>query len=99
MITIALALALLQLAPIAPLGFEDFAVTQAFAGRPVPADLASHPRARLYQTVLREQADAGPNFAGHYTIVVIGCGTSCARIAVVDARTGRVFFPRGLSAA
>jgi hypothetical protein len=98
MITIALALSL-QLAPTAPLAFETFPVSPIFAGRPVPPDLASHPLARVYKTVLRREATKGPNFAGHYTIVRIGCGTGCARIAVVDAGTGRVFFPRGLSAA
>jgi len=69
MITIALALALVQLATTPPLALEDFPVTQTFAGRPVPPDLASHPRAQVYKTVLREQAGEGPNFAGHYTII------------------------------
>ena len=50
--------------------------------------------ARRYKTVLRRGATVGPNFAGHYTIVAWGCGTSCVTLAVVDAGTGSVHFPR-----
>ena len=34
----------------------------------------------------------GPNFAGNYTIARWGCGSTCVGFAVVDARTGRVYF-------
>jgi hypothetical protein len=32
----------------------------------------------------------GANFAGHYTIVVTGCGTGCTSNLMVDRRTGKV---------
>jgi hypothetical protein len=51
------------------------------------------PRARTFRTRLREGASAGPNFAGRYTFVQWGCGTGCAQSGVIDAATGRVFFP------
>ncbi len=64
-----------------------------FTGPPAPVDLRSHVWAPVYRTNLREGARKGPNFAGHYTIIIWGCGhTDCATLAVVDARTGRVFF-------
>jgi hypothetical protein len=47
----------------------------------------------MYRTRLTEDSRGGPNFAGHYTVVVWGCGTGCAQMGVVDARNGRVFFP------
>lgn len=46
--------------------------------------------------MLREGAKAGPNFAGHYTIVSWGCGTACIEVAIVDATNGHVFFPAQL---
>ena len=42
-------------------------------------------------------AKDGPNFAGHYTIVRWGCGSDCRQFAIVDARTGTVYFPRELT--
>ena len=35
----------------------------------------------------------GPNFAGHYIIVEIGCGSPCVVMAIVDALTGRIYNP------
>ena len=73
---------------------EDFPVPKSdrFRGKPVPVVLSSK-RARMYRTVLREGAKRGPNFAGHYTIVTWGAGLATFSMAVVDARTGRVYFP------
>jgi len=64
---------------------------------PAAVDLKSHPRARTYGTVLRREAAEGPNFAGSHTVVGWGCGTSCLTFAIVNARTGRVIFPKGIS--
>ena len=45
-----------------------------------------------FRTRLIEGAKKGPNFAGHYTVVTWGCGTNCAVVAIVDAKTGIVHF-------
>jgi hypothetical protein len=71
--------------------FEDYPATQKFTGRPA-APLLTSRRARLYRTMIRRDAQAGPNFAGHYTIARWGCGSTCVRFAIIDARTGRVYF-------
>jgi len=63
-----------------------------YRGTPASVVLRSR-RARLYRTVLREGAKRGPNFAGHYTIVTWGAGLATFSMAVVDAKTGRVYFP------
>jgi hypothetical protein len=73
--------------------FEQFSVHEVFAGRPTTPDVHTQKRARLFRTSIREGAEMGPNFAGHYTIVGWGCGAMCQSIAIVDARTGKVFFP------
>lgn len=78
------------------LTFAAFPVEGVFQGAPARPALASHPRASTYRTALRARARRGPDFAGHYTVVQIGCGTGCALIALVDAETGKVFFPAGL---
>jgi hypothetical protein len=71
--------------------FEDYPAAKGFTGRPAPAVISGR-RARLYRTMIRTQAREGPNFAGHYTLATWGCGTGCLEFAVVDARTGRVYF-------
>jgi hypothetical protein len=47
----------------------------------------------MYRTVLREGAGKGPNFAGRYTVVTWGAGLGAFSMAVVDAKTGSVYFP------
>lgn len=50
-------------------------------------------RARLYRTAIREGSKKGPNFAGHYSVVTWGAGLGVFSMAVVDAKTGKVYFP------
>jgi hypothetical protein len=71
---------------------SDYPAPAAFKGKPAAVELSS-PRARQFRTVLGRGAKEGPNFAGHYTMVVWGCGLDSFSLAVVDARTGHVFFP------
>jgi hypothetical protein len=47
---------------------------------------------RNYRTRLREAAKEKPNFAGHYIVVIWGCGSECVVGAAIDAQTGRVFW-------
>jgi hypothetical protein len=35
----------------------------------------------------------GPNFAGHLIVIQWGCGAPCMRMAIVNARTGEVYYP------
>jgi|KBSSwiStaDraftv2_1062776.scaffolds.fasta_scaffold112550_1 hypothetical protein len=68
-----------------------------YAGKPAPLNLHSHRMARMYRTSIREQLhEKGINFAGHYTIAVMGCGAGCSITAIVDARNGNAYFPREL---
>ena len=74
--------------------FEKYSA-DVYAGKPAPLNLRSHRLARMYRTSIREQLhDEGINFAGHYTIAVMGCGTGCSITAIVDARNGNAYFPR-----
>lgn len=49
-----------------------------------------------YRTRIRQGIKAGPNFAGRYALVAIGCGTQCLFFPMVDLKTGLVSaFPLG----
>jgi len=72
--------------------FSDFPAGMSFRGKPAPVRIESR-AARKFRSVLREGAKNGPDFAGHYTVVVWGCGADSFSLAVVDARNGKVYFP------
>lgn len=45
---------------------------------------------RMFRTRLRSALQQGPiDFAGHYMVVKMGCGTGCLMAGMVDARTGQ----------
>ena len=74
-----------------PPRLQDYPVTDIFRGKP-SAPVLSTKEARMFRTELRRQAARGPNFAGHYTLALWGCGAGCANGAVIDARSGQVWF-------
>lgn len=49
-----------------------------------------------FRTRITNGMRGGPNFAGRYALITIGCGTGCRSVYVADVSTGRVFaFPLG----
>lgn len=76
--------------------YHDFAVSDVFTEEPVKVNLASNAHLKDYDQawldVLVEESAERPNFAGHYRIVELGCGTECQSIAAVDAYNGNVIF-------
>lgn len=105
----ALALAATLAAPVravAPgrcVAIEDVATHVPFARYPAAASAhrwrgpeVRRGEAHLFRTVLREGSVGPPNFAGHYTVVEIGCGAGATCPAFVDRTTGRVRFAPGL---
>ena len=78
--------------------FEEYLVSERLPATLRRADLGSHPDAMRYRGVLRRTDRQRPNFAGHFTIARIGCGASCALLAVVDRQNGHVYFPSELGA-
>jgi hypothetical protein len=92
----AAAVLLIAAAPVVAQSTQDlmrkYPATERFQGKPAAVNLASHKDARSFRTRLREGALTGPNFAGHMTVILWGCGTSCQTVALVDARNGRVYF-------
>jgi hypothetical protein len=74
--------------------FEDYPA-KLYTGRNAAPDLKSHPQSRLYRTRLKAWSREKPNFAGRFILATWGCGTDCTQIAIIDAKTGRIFHPRG----
>ena len=70
--------------------FENYILSEQaiFKGQPAAVDFASYKGARTFRTKLREGAKQGPNYAGHYTVVTIGCGTQCQQNWIIEAQTG-----------
>jgi hypothetical protein len=49
-----------------------------------------------YSVKIIDEMGSGPNFAGHFTIVELGCGTDCRFAFIADLATGKVYdFPYG----
>ena len=79
----------------AALRFGDYPAA-AYKGRAAALKLTT-PQARGYRTRLREGARRAVNFAGRYKLHTWSCGTSCLQTALIDAKTGEVFFPAELN--
>lgn len=73
-----------------------------YPAKPMPEGPAATPRFKgtnwtsETKAKIREAVKSGYNFAGHYTIVEIGCGSDCISAWVVDGRSGAIHpFPLG----
>jgi hypothetical protein len=54
--------------------FDEYRAEDSFEGPPAALTTGSSRLANAYRTRLREGAEAGPNFAGHFTLVAWGVG-------------------------
>lgn len=72
--------------------FDEYKVEVSNA-KPKPVKLVGNKNARMFRTRLREANKGDVNFAGHYIFTTWGCGTSCAQGAIIDTKTGIVYFP------
>lgn len=68
--------------------FEDYPVTQRFAGK--NAKLVLDAKDRTFRTRLRQASQEKVNFAGHYVLTAWGCGAQCLMSVAIDATTGKV---------
>lgn len=48
--------------------------------------------ARRFRTRIREAAQQPANFAGHCVLATWGCGAECVSYAIIDVKTGAVYF-------
>ena len=68
-----------------------------FSGKTIMPDFRGRDREfNSFRTRIRDGMRQGPNFASHYTLIQIGCGTGCSFVIVANNQTGRPgSFPRG----
>jgi hypothetical protein len=76
---------------------SDFPARARFTGKTVLPDFKGRDRDfNNFRTRIRNGMRDGPNFAGHYSLIQIGCGTGCTFVVIADNNTGRpASFPRG----
>jgi hypothetical protein len=75
--------------------FENFKVDQIYKGVLVKPDFSKDPDAKMFNTQIKQGCESlGVNFAGHFTIIEWGCGTSCQRIAIIDRINGDILFSK-----
>lgn len=74
-----------------------YTVKSKYSGKVVLPDFNGRDREyNGFRTRIRNGMKEGPNFAGHYSLVQIGCGTGCTFALVGNNKSGRVHsFPRG----
>lgn len=70
--------------------FRDYPVAAATGPFVSPNFKGTTERYNKYRTAIKLAVNAGPNFAGHFTIVEIGCGTSCTIPFIVDLSNGEI---------
>lgn len=70
--------------------FEEFPEVELPKLRAEDIDWKSHPGAWSFRTRLKEGLDKGPNFAGKYVVVTIGCGSPCQENWVINSETGKI---------
>ncbi|MDO8559867.1 MAG: hypothetical protein Q7S23_02395 [bacterium] len=71
--------------------FADYPAPDAYAGPRANVDFETSPAAaKIVGPRIIDGLTYGPNFAGHYTVIEWGCGTSCQMHAIVDAKTGGI---------
>jgi hypothetical protein len=71
--------------------FSNYPARVVRVRRPAKVQLRSAPDTYCFRTMLRRTAREGQRFAGHYAWTRWGCGTSCARIGIVDLVSGRAY--------
>lgn len=70
--------------------FKDYPVTEIYKDQ--VATLVLTKDDTTFRTRLKEAAKGKPNFAGSYILTFWGCGSECVMGAVIDAKTGKVYW-------
>lgn len=76
--------------------FADYPATEKLSGKPAKIDSSSDDRFQalrpVVQEIIAEDIAKGPNFAGAYRLIEVGCGTACQNIAAIDLRNGKIIW-------
>lgn len=69
--------------------FNEYKV-DIYDGKLADPDFTSNSEAKMFKTRITEGCKDGINFAGYYTLIYWGCGTSCQYGVVVNRKTGEI---------
>ena len=72
--------------------FATYPVATHYRGPNALPQLRPGTAAWQFRTRIRTAATQPPNFAGHYVLATWGCGLECVSYAIIDAKTGEVYF-------
>ena len=70
--------------------FKNYPV-DIYKGKLADPDFSTDPDAKRFITRIKNECANGINFAGHYTLVTWGCGSTCQSGVVVDRKTGIIY--------
>ena len=70
--------------------FENYNV-KVYQGKLKEPNFDSNKEAKKFITRIKEECKNGINFGGHYTLIIIGCGTACQLGILVDRKTGIIY--------
>ena len=77
---------------VSPAAFANYPSGVRYAGPCAAPRLRPGTAAWHFRTRIREAAKEPPNFAGHYVLATWGCGAECVSYAIIDVKTGGVYF-------
>lgn len=69
--------------------FKDYPV-EVYHGALAEPDFSTAPDAKAFESRIKDACNNGINFAGHYTLVIWGCGAPCQTGVVVNRKTGEI---------
>jgi len=69
---------------------DRYTTESMYDGSLADLDENSHPDAGTFRTSLQEGLRNGVNFAGKYTVVTVGCGSTCQQHFIIDRTTGKI---------
>jgi len=75
--------------------FEDYPAGDVYKDAPAALKL-DKPLTQMYAAEIRDGVTDvynRTNFAGHLIVARWGCGAPCLRMAIIDARTGEIYYP------
>lgn len=70
--------------------FKDFPA-ELYKGKLADPDFSTNPDSKSFITRIKNECAKGINFAGHYTLVIWGCGSPCQSGVLVDRLTGKIY--------
>jgi len=74
--------------------FEDYPVTSVFNDQPAAPKIGTEIKDKDAEEIKEAYSyEKHPNFAGRFVVIDWACGSPCKTMAMVDTKTGNVFFP------